>query len=112
MSVLFFVVFIILQQFIMLNLFIFVLMKSFEENYINLDNPIQNFSDLTEQFKEKWSQYCSKQHIFYIHKTDMIEFMIFMDKPLGLGFKPHKENAAIIEQLKLEKKTYYIFKAE
>jgi hypothetical protein len=41
----------------MLNLFILVLMQNFEENYINTDNPIQNFEDMTEQFKEEWIKY-------------------------------------------------------
>ena len=39
-SVLFHIIFVLLQQFIMLNLFILVLMQNFEENYINIDNPI------------------------------------------------------------------------
>mgnify|MGYP006087555809 CR=1 FL=1 len=42
----------------MLNLFILVLMQNFEENYISADNPIQNFTDLTDKFKEKWILYC------------------------------------------------------
>jgi len=52
--IIFFVIFIILIVFIMLNLFILVLMQNFEENYISADNPVQNFINLTDQFKEKW----------------------------------------------------------
>lgn len=56
---LFFILFVLLQQYIMLNLFILVLMQNFEENYINVDNPISNFADMTEKFKEKWIVFCS-----------------------------------------------------
>lgn len=31
----------------MLNLFIIVIMQNFEDNYINTDNPIQNFTNMT-----------------------------------------------------------------
>lgn len=42
----------------MLNLFILVLMQNFEENYINEDNPINNFNDNSEKFKKMWVNYC------------------------------------------------------
>ncbi len=36
----------------MLNLFILILMSTFEENYINNDNPIETYSNYIEKFKE------------------------------------------------------------
>ena len=56
-----------MQQYIMLNLFILVLMQNFEENYINTDNPIQNFSNNAEDFKVEWMNFCNKNQILYIN---------------------------------------------
>ena len=53
--------FIIFQQYIMLNLYIIVMMQNFEDNYINTDNPIQNFEIMTEHFKNEWIKYCSEK---------------------------------------------------
>ena len=36
----------------MLNLFILILMSTFEENYISHDNPIEAYSSFIEKFKE------------------------------------------------------------
>ncbi len=104
---LFFIIFVLLQQYIMLNLFILVLMQNFEENYINIDNPIQNFSNMTEKFKEKWIDFCQDQQINYIKNNNLIDFLITTDKPLGFGFDPLKQDREIAEQLRLEKKRYF-----
>ena len=40
LSIVFFIFYILIVQYIMLNLFILVLMQNFEENYISADNPI------------------------------------------------------------------------
>ena len=42
-NVIFFITFIIIAQYIMLNLFILILMQNFEQFYINADNPLSNF---------------------------------------------------------------------
>ena len=60
LNVLFFVIFTIIVQYVMLNLFILVIMQSFEENYINQNNPIQAFSETAEKFKEKWIDLCNE----------------------------------------------------
>ena len=66
-SIFYYVIFVLLQQYIMLNLFILVLMQNFEENYINTDNPIQNFSNNAEDFKTEWMNFCNKNQILYIN---------------------------------------------
>jgi hypothetical protein len=59
-----FVLFILVVQYIMLNIFLLILMQTFEENYINQDNPIQNYSDMTEKFLETWIEFCEKDNIY------------------------------------------------
>ena len=46
-------------------------MDTFEKNYINQDNPIQNYTDMTEKFKEKWMEYCQKDSIYNMHHKYM-----------------------------------------
>ncbi len=43
----------------MLNIFLLILMQTFEDNYINQDNPIQNYQEMTEKFKETWMKFCN-----------------------------------------------------
>ena len=52
-------------QYIMLNLFILVIMQSFEDNYINENNPIQMFNDITDLFKDKWFELCNQDSTYY-----------------------------------------------
>ena len=52
----------------MLNLFILVLMQNFEDNYINEDNPISAFQEISEIFKEQWITYCQSNQMYYIHE--------------------------------------------
>lgn len=51
-SAAFFVVFIIAQQFIMMNLFVLIIIEQFEMNYINPDNPLNDFTYAEEDFKK------------------------------------------------------------
>lgn len=44
-SVMFFVLFIVTQSYIMMNLFVLIIINQFEENYIDPDNPLQNFRE-------------------------------------------------------------------
>jgi hypothetical protein len=37
-----------------------VLMDNFEKNYINSENPITNFEDMSESFKEEWIKYTNE----------------------------------------------------
>jgi hypothetical protein len=54
---LFWIVFMVLMTFIMIQLFTLIILESFEQNYINEDNPVANFSRCEEDFKTKWVQF-------------------------------------------------------
>ena len=58
LNVLFFIIFILVCQYIMLNLFILILMQSFEQYYINEDNPLRNFQAHSDLFKQRWMRAC------------------------------------------------------
>ena len=48
-SILFFL-FILIVQYIILNVFLLILMQTFEENYINNNNVLQNFQEMMAKF--------------------------------------------------------------
>jgi len=51
----------------MLNLFILILMSTFEDNYINQDNPIEAYSSFIEKFKEQWIINCDKKLFYFMN---------------------------------------------
>ena len=47
----------------MLNVFIIVLMDNFEANYINEENPLSDYLEQAEKFKQGWAKYCLYEDI-------------------------------------------------
>lgn len=70
----------------MLNLFILILMQQFEQNYINHDNPLNNYQDMSEKFEKAWLKYCHKENILYMQQKNIISFYMYLEKPLGFGY--------------------------
>ena len=56
-SAIFFFFYILICEFLAVNLFVFVLVQEFEESIINEDNPIQLFEELEEVFFRTWKQF-------------------------------------------------------
>jgi hypothetical protein len=41
---------------------------------------------MTDVFKEKWILLCNSENIYYIKYNKLQDFLIILDKPLGMGF--------------------------
>ena len=41
-------------------------MENLETNYINSDNVITQFGDMTDVFKEKWIEYSDENNIYFL----------------------------------------------
>lgn len=76
----------------MLSLFILILMQQFEQNYINDDNIMTKFNEMSEIFKNLWITYADSNNILYMKKHVLLDFFQELDKPLGLGAKDFEEN--------------------
>lgn len=74
LNVIFFVFFIVVCQFTMLSLFILILMQQFEQNYINDDNIMSKFNEMSEVFKNLWITYADSQNILYLKKYMLLDF--------------------------------------
>lgn len=75
----------------MLNLFVLVILRQFEENYINPDNPLQNYKYDVSKFKEAWVNFTKDEDGMKLNEKNLVEFFINVPKPLGLGFNEEKE---------------------
>ena len=52
-----FIIYVILIQYIMVNLFILVIMREFDEHFYNTDNPINQYKEDLQIFKENWNHF-------------------------------------------------------
>ena len=52
---LFFILYVVLIQYIMVNLFVLVILREFNEHFYNTDNPLNQYSEDLNMFKEDWN---------------------------------------------------------
>jgi hypothetical protein len=73
-------------------------MQQFEQNYINDDNIMSKFNEMSEVFKNLWITYADSQNILYLKKYMLLDFYQELNKPLGLGCSDSQEVEDIHEQ--------------
>ncbi|KAL4480370.1 hypothetical protein ABPG74_020886 [Tetrahymena malaccensis] len=91
-STLFFISFVLICSFIMLNLFILIIIQYFEDYHMKEDNPLQAFNDKLNIFRITWSKYTKKTLGEKINSKDIVDFLY--DLPLPLGYHDPDPNAA------------------
>lgn len=84
-TVLFFIFFILIVQFIMVQLFVLVILQQFEENFMNPDNLLTNFKELAQDVQEEWTNQTAKWDGIKIHEKQLTDFYLQLKEPLGLG---------------------------
>jgi hypothetical protein len=60
LSSVFFVCFLLMCSFVMLNLFILVILQQFDEYYLPKDNVLEKFKNDLETFKESWKKFSER----------------------------------------------------
>ncbi|KAL4477034.1 hypothetical protein ABPG72_011731 [Tetrahymena utriculariae] len=98
-SIIYFVIFIITQTYMMMNLFVLIIINQFEENYIDPDNPLQNFTESEKNFKQFWGIMTEKEQGIKIHERFLTDFYFQLEQPLGYDYNMKKKN--FVENLKL-----------
>lgn len=96
--VIFFVFFIVITQFIMLNLFIMVILQQFEDNFFSTDNALSNFELYEYNFKTIWTLYSKKYGGKRIKENVLVDYYLDLEAPLGLGL----ENEMAIRESQLK----------
>ena len=79
---LYFVSFMIINTYIVFNLFILILLQQFEEFHKNTFNPMITFKQHINTFKQVWNKYCTN-HEKKLHITKIVGFLKELGPPLG-----------------------------
>ena len=82
-AALFFIVFYILTSYLLINLFILVLIRQFENYSLNPENPIHTFNDYLEKFRNIWSLFTVKEYGHRIKENLIVDFFKSLKSPLG-----------------------------
>lgn len=78
-TALYFISFIMVITWVMLNLFILVIIQQFDMYYVAEDNPIKTFSQNFDKFHKVWIQHTKKQRCVRIRQRSVPAF--FRDLP-------------------------------
>ncbi len=112
-GVIFWISFILIAQYIVLNLFILVVIQQFEEYHLAKDNPVEEFKlKFEKHFAPLWAKFTLRHGATKIHENQLVDFFCALEEPLG--FKPkiktEKANRTIAakEIVKMELVSYFI----
>jgi hypothetical protein len=71
----------------MLNIFLLIIIREFEVNYINPDNPLQDFKMNVRLFKDSWVKHTTDELGVRLHNKRLVKFFMDLAKPLGWSMK-------------------------
>ena len=99
LATIYFIVYIILQQYIMLNLFILIIINQFSAYYINQDNPLTSFQEGRDNYLEAWIEFTRETKGVKINEKMLVDFLLFLKKPLGIEIeKEYEESLRVYTQ--------------
>ena len=82
---LFFLSFVIICTFVMLNLFVLVILELFESLFVSKDGPMSIFKGQLLHFQEAWGECHTLLGGTRIHQNDLIDLFILLPFPLGFN---------------------------
>ena len=100
-SPLFFIPYMMICTFIMLNLFVLVIIQQFETYYLDADNVISRFKDEIEKFKVTWTHFTRDHNCLKIKDTRLVAFMAHMESPLGMRGETMNDIIKSVMQMEL-----------
>lgn len=83
-SPIYFICFIMVCSYVMLNLFIMIIIQQFEMYYLPDDNILQQFRDDLQNFKETWEIYAKEFEGIKIKSLDLVNFFRELKGELGM----------------------------
>lgn len=92
----FYLVFVIIQQYIMVNLFILIILQQFDLYYLPDDNVLDRFKRDVNSFKVTWKKYAADFDGMKIRGNDVIKF--FMEIKGDLGMQEFKHDPKTVER--------------
>lgn len=91
----FWLTFIFLTTFTLMNLFMSVIIDQFSNFYFNSENPINSFEEIVEEFRVCWLLFASKYKGEKIKSRDILNFFICLKSPLGFHIPLKKEKSNV-----------------
>ena len=89
-SIPFFISYILICTFVMLNLFILIVLQNFEEYNLKKNNPLENFKENLEAFQIVWAKYSIEHQGVRINKKYLRNMLVELAPPLGVGSAAEK----------------------
>jgi len=86
-SPLYFISFVVICSYVMLNLFVLVIIQQFDQYYLPQDNIISKFKESLEDFKETWKAFSSGYGGMKIKESQLISFFQSLKEPLGMQYR-------------------------
>jgi hypothetical protein len=83
-SFVYFIMFVMVVQKIMLNLFILVIIQQFETYYVSDDSPIQKFKSNLVLFEKVWIEFTAKHDHVKIKEKHLNKFFRKLPPPIGI----------------------------
>jgi len=108
----YFLLYITLASFVMLNMFTLVVTQQFEEFYFNTENPVTCYQDIEEEFKKTWNIFTWKTNGEKIKERNLIEFFSMLKSPLGYRYVDEDDEGDDLENLDHAKVKTIISKQE
>lgn len=100
---LYFISFIMIITFVLLNLFILIILQQFDKYYLPDDNVLQQFKEDLEIFKTNWATFAKDFNGIKIKDHWLVDFFYSMAPPLGFkGDKTKSRKDVVIEILKMD----------
>ena len=92
---LYFISFIVICSFIMLNLFILVIIQQFDQYYLATDNVITKFEKDLLVFKKSWTEFSKPNRCIKMRDNKLAPFFKHLERPLGISKDDMKESNEI-----------------
>jgi hypothetical protein len=89
---LYFISFIVIVSFVMLNLFILVIIQQFDQYYLSDDNVLAKFEKDLYIFKNSWTKFAKSNKCIKVKDNKLVAFFKSMEKPLGMTAEDLKDN--------------------
>jgi hypothetical protein len=93
----FFILFVLIQQYIMVDLFVLIILQQFDLYYLPSDNVLDRFKTDLLNFKYCWKKFALEFECFKIRGNDVIKF--FKELKGDLGMSEEKDKKAIQRNL-------------
>lgn len=109
-SRIYFMIFILVTTFIMLNLIDLVVVSIFENFYFDPDNALTHFEKITNDFNRIWNAFTMKQRGTKIHYMALPRFFATLQEPMGFRVKEKEVEENTIEDLIMNQRPFSIRK--